>query len=356
MSTDRERLRHKIQVLSGNGESIRCIAQKLNISRNTVRKWVRKTEGDVKDAERSGKPSKFSPRTKRQIREWVKDKPGVGTRTVAKRLNFSERYQAQGKKISHMAISQYLRNTEWGKKSYVQPVKPMLTPKNISDRVRFCNRLRDEGFADDSPQGRKKRAHVLFTDESPVELFPTPNRQNHRVRTSSPQTIPPIRRPKFGLQIMVAGGISRYGKTELVVVDKGKTVDSQYYQENILPAYLTCLKDKSMFPVQKHAVLMQDGAKCHTAKSTIDVINRDFPGVWTDWPGNSPDLNVIEHVWSKLQDSVFREPRPRDRETLIQRVKEEWSVITQEECKNLVESFRSRILQCLENNGLDTDY
>lgn len=356
MSSDKQLLRHRIQVLCSQGLSIKEITRQCKVSRNTVRKWARKQEGDVTDAQRPGKPTKFSPRTKDKVRKWVKDKVGVGTRTVAKKLNFSDSYKERGKTISHSAISKYLRKTTWGKHAYTQKVKPMLSQKNITDRVNFCTRLQEEGFADDSPDGKVKRAHVLWTDESPIELYPAPNRQNQRVRTATPESIPYVRRPKFGLKIMIAGGISRYGKTDLVVVEQNKTVDGKYYRDIILPVYKRAADDKTIFPVRNKVILMQDGATCHTARATMNVINRDFPAVWTDWPGNSPDLNVIEHIWSRLQDSVLHNPRPRNREQLIRRVEQEWAAITQEECFRLVESLPRRITQCIERNGQNTDY
>jgi len=78
--------------------------------------------------------------------------------------------------------------------------------------------------------------------------------------------------------------------------------------------------------------------------------------VWKDWPGNSPDLNPIEHLWARLQDSVFRSPRPKTREQLILRVQEEWAAVTQEDTANLVESFKSRVNECAVKNGLHTHY
>ena len=48
-------------------------------------------------------------------------------------------------------------------------------------------------------------------------------------------------------------------------------------------------------------------------------------------------------MWAKLQVSVFRQPRPRNKEQLIAKVKEEWASIAQEITMNLVKSFRKRI-------------
>ena len=65
-------LRHKIQVLYEQGTSIRAIVKKLKVSRNTVRKWVRKEVRDTLDGKRSGRPTKLSPDTKRKITKLAK--------------------------------------------------------------------------------------------------------------------------------------------------------------------------------------------------------------------------------------------------------------------------------------------
>ncbi|KAJ4426722.1 hypothetical protein ANN_26521, partial [Periplaneta americana] len=298
--TKREHARSQVQALVKTGKSVRDIARLLKMSPTTVLKWKNQTDGSVSDAKRSGQPSKVSPQTKRKIREWVKDK-------------------------------------DWGRRSYVPRIKPMLSEKNISDRIKFCERLLKEGYTEDAPATRILRAHILFTDELLVELNSIPNRQNARIRTADPSSIKPTQVPKFGVKIMVDGGISRYGKTQLVIVNEKKT-------------------DTTKFPKQHIAFLMQDGARAHTAKSTLDTIKNSGIKVWTDWPGNSPELNPIEHLWSRLQESVFRTPRPRNRNELIARVLEEWESISQEDIFRLTDSFGRRVLQCLEKKGCNTDY
>src|SRR5277367_5865598 len=94
---------------------------------------------------------------------------------------------------------------------------------------------------------------------------------------------------------------------------------------------------------------MQDGAPAHTANETMERLKLTFPTVWGKgvWPGNSPDLNPIENLWSILQDSIFKEPHVRTKEELIKRVKHEWDNVNPMILKNLVESFPKRIADCL---------
>ncbi|KAJ4426681.1 hypothetical protein ANN_26479 [Periplaneta americana] len=127
-----------------------------------------------------------------------------------------------------MTISRHCRSQDWGRRSYVPRIKPMLSEKNISDRIKFCDRLLKEGYTEDAPAARILRAHILFTDESLVELHSIPNRQNARIRTADPSSVKPTQVPKFGVKIMVAGGISRYGKTQFVIVNEKKTVNGEY--------------------------------------------------------------------------------------------------------------------------------
>lgn len=346
--------RSQIQGLYTIGLSIRQLSRELGVGRNTVRRWIRRNEGDVKDIKRTGRPRKLTVPAKNLIRETMKDKVSCGVRKMAKILNNQQQSINDQITVSQMTVSRHLRRTEWGKISYRQPLKPLLSAKNINDRINFCNRVRADGFCDDSREGKLKRAHVLFTDESPVELFPKPNRQNRRMRTANPQNIPPIQIPKFSLKIMIAGGINRYGKTELVIIDEKTNVNGDYYRERILPTYANALAHN--FPEPNNVVLMQDGAKCHTAHASIAKCRVLFKDVWVDWPGNSPDLNPIEHIWARIQDAVLVAPRPRNRQDLIIRVQEAWRGIPVAECKTLIESFPRRIAECLEKNGKHTHY
>ncbi|KAJ4444934.1 hypothetical protein ANN_06733 [Periplaneta americana] len=62
-------------------------------------------------------------------------------------------------------------------------------------------------------------------------------------------------------------------------------------------------------------------------------------GEWADWSGNSPDLNPVEHIWSRLQDSVFRAPTPRYRVELVTLMQGEWDSVNQEDTFKLNESL-----------------
>lgn len=145
--------------------------------------------------------------------------------------------------------------------------------------------ISNEHYCDGTPLSRWLLDHVLFTDESFVELYPKPNSQNMRIRTSNPEAISPVLRPKFGLKIMVAGGLCANGLTELHIVDAGATVTSAYYKDRILPVYFSAISNSLntteeaeqrmvLFDDPAAVVFMQDGAPAHTANATLSLLWR----------------------------------------------------------------------------------
>ena len=208
-----------------------------------------------------------------------------------------------------------------------------------------------------SRHGRALRENVLWTDESTIELNPIPNKQNTRVRTSD-EMIPVFGVPMRSLKLMVAGGMTAKGVTDLHILEPKATINGQYYENKILPNYLNALNDPKLNSNKNRATFMQDSAQPHNTKSVIKEIEDSFPMTWTKgvWPGNSPDLNVIEHVWNVLQESVFIEPKPKTRDELITRVREKWFSLTPEYLSNLVHSFPNRITQTINNEGGNTNY
>ena len=158
--------------------------------------------------------------------------------------------------------------------------------------------------------------------------------------------------------------MSAYGLSELHFVPPKQTVDQIYYRDKILkecalPAMRrtksngSILKRKLM-PDMSKAIFQQDSATSHTAKSVCKYLQDEGICYWTklQWPGNSPDLNPIENLWSILQNKVDEQKKqPTTIDSLKQMLKKGWSEIKPETLQNLSDSMPERMRAVLKNKG-----
>jgi len=69
-----------------------------------------------------------------------------------------------------------------------------------------------------------------------------------------------------------------------------------------------------------------------------------------EWPPNSPDINVIEELWSII-DKRLALKSINTKEELQKCLQEEWDEISITLCQALVDSMPERIEKCLKAKG-----
>ena len=221
--------------------------------------------------------------------------------------------------------------------------KPLLTRKNIKDRVAFCRKYKH--WTSDQWED------VLFSDEATF--------------TQSYSFVRSVRRPvgcrdeakycvsavKQCSKIMVWAAFSgKSGRAGMWIMKSGETINADMYTK-ILESKLLPFRDIHHIEFFQH-----DGAPCHTAKTVQTWLKKHKVSIIGPWPGSSPDLNPIENLWVILKRRVAASS-PSSADDVKEKIKLAWvTEIPNDLCRNLARSMPSRIAAVLAAKGLHTKY
>ena len=139
-----------------------------------------------------------------------------------------------------------------------------------------------------------------------------------------------------GGSVMVRGGISLRGKTNLVIIE-GNLNALRYRDEILDPVAIPYLRN-----LGPNAILQDDNARPHRARIITEYL-QNLGVERMEWPAMSPDLNPIEHLWDQLGRAVYaRVTHGTTLADLKQMLVEEWDAMPQQNVAKLVSSMRRR--------------
>lgn len=210
---------------------------------------------------------------------------------------------------------------------------PSKDPRVIAKRVAFAR-----------VWARRLCKNIVFSDEHMCSTNDTSCRTQW-VKDVGDLCLREKRRMQNAVRIHVWGVIG-VGFKFLVVLpavenERPFRLRSQTYCELCLEPALPYLRGK---------VLMQDGARPHTARTTQAFLCDNNVDVLEGWPPYSPDLNPIENMWALLNCRVS-ECHPQSAEELLLAVRGAWNAIPQSHVNKLCLSFRKRVVRCLGKDG-----
>ncbi|KAL4494417.1 hypothetical protein ABPG72_019827 [Tetrahymena utriculariae] len=209
-----------------------------------------------------------------------------------------------------------------------------LTEQQLQQRKQFCKNYAYQDLS-----------KIVYSDESIFSLkdskldiwyFSDFNRKLEQSEISYSQN-----------QIHIWGGISLHGKTQIHIYNE--SVTSQQYQN--------CIK-QSFIPFnqinQNRMILLQDGARPHTAKATEEFFRINNITVIQN-PSYSPDLNSIELIWAFMK-KIFNKTKTNknitNKEQLINVVLDIWqNEISQQLIDQCINHTQETMKAIFENNG-----
>lgn len=322
------------------GHSQRSVGLQLGFSRRAIQNlWNRFQEtGSVRRRPGSGRVRITTAQEDRYIRLSARRDRTTTARKLQNRLRLTT-----GTRVSDQTIRNRLHEDQQASRRRV--VRIPLTRNHRANRLRFSRQHLDWDI--------NQWGMVLFTDECKVKFFNDDRRirvWRRRGERFSEACIHEVDR-FGGPNVMIWGGISLHGKTELAILNEGTVTAQRYIEEVVRP---------HVIPFAQRAgpgfILMQDNARAHTAQATRFVLEASQIQV-LPWPANSPDLNPIEHMWDQLKRRVRDgDQEIHNQQQLINAVKRAWEEIPMENVRHLIESMHSRLQECVTKRGGHTRY
>ena len=103
-------------------------------------------------------------------------------------------------------------------------------------------------------------------------------------------------------------------------------------------------------------VFMQDGARAHTARSTIEYLDGNCPEYVPPvmWPPNWCDLNPLDlAIWGDLERRMWDRHRHgfTDLAAFKQAIVDEWEAYPQETIAKAINTFRTRLGMVINAQG-----
>lgn len=329
-------LRAQIVALCDSGLSQTAVAKMLKLSRQCVNytlKRFRET-GSFKSKPRSGRPSVTSPATDRMIRRKVLIDPTISSTCISREL--PENVHVKPRTIRHRLLQKY------GLKSRAAARKPRLSVKNVRDRLKFCHHYKH--------WTTEMWNKVLFSDETLIQQFSVAHRRVRRplgCRYERRYCVPTV---KHSPSVMIWGSMSSSGRGNLWFLPPNQTMNAR--------RYLQVLQDRlrPMMNIRATEIFMHDGAPCHRARSVTNWLHEQSIRLLHPWPGNSPDLNPIENLWSLVKRRVSSH-HPSSLTALKEVIKSVWCTeIDAGLCRKLVHSMPDRIKMVIKNKGFYSKY
>jgi len=324
-------LRNLIVHKKSQGLSFRIIGTELNIGHSTVQQVWNKflRTNSTADLPKSGRPCSSSERERRLICRISKKDPFLTAAEVSKSLGITN-------KVSVWTVRRYLRSG--GLFGRMAARKPLLTAKHMTNRKKWC-----QAYSALSQEDWKK---FIYSDECRFQTYSNVSRVVRRPRNSRFCHKYVVKTSKYaGASIMVWGAIK--GDGTRILVRCPKRLNARAYQE-VLESGLPQLYDPD-------CVFVQDNAPCHKSRTTLDYLDMKGVCLLTDWPAQSPDINIIENLWSILKAKVCR-TQPKSEGDLWKAIQKEFNDIDPSVIINLYDSLPRRVAAVLKSKGAQTSY
>ena len=315
------------------------LARLFNIPRTTIGSILKKFhhEENVENKPRSGRRKLFSVRDKNAVVRLVKQNRKRTLDDITNNFN-----EGKDRTFSRKTVMRKLHEEGFQRRA----VRKLMVVRDVNrkKRVRWCKERKNWTVDNEWKK-------IIFSDESQI-IIGTNNRVyiwRKNSEMNSPHLVCPPSQRKVTL--MVWGCMCINGVGTLVAVNGN--INAQKYidilDNNLWPVIARHFPDNSY-------IFMDDNAPVHRAR-LVSAYMQDNDINTTEWPAQSPDINVIENIWLRLKrdlKNVSRNIQTPDQ--LFAEIHRLWQNIPVEYVRGLYESIPSRIKEVIRMKGNLTKY
>jgi len=198
--------------------------------------------------------------------------------------------------------------------------------------------------------------NIWMSDEAHFHVSGFVNKQNFRYWSqANPRAL--HEKPLHSQKVTVWCAMSASGIIGPYFFENGAgnavTVNADCYVE-MLQNFFT--PQRAHFPVNENT-FQQDGATSHTARMSMNAVNALFLNRVVSRNGDiprtprSPDLTPCYYFLCGYLKTKVSETKPRTIADLKQRIQDEVAAIPVEMLREVMNSFRSRLEECVRRNG-----
>ena len=151
---------------------------------------------------------------------------------------------------------------------------------------------------------------------------------------------------------MVWGAFSAAGTGELLHCEK--SINALEYRRILQKGLLPTIEKLFSKAEQSDVIFQQDNTPAHTAKTTKTWLeNKSIRLMF--WPGQSPDLNPIENIWSHIKHKLTGKHFSTTHQLFVT-INIEWNNIDSSFCKKLSTSLPTRLKHLKKSKGKSIPY
>lgn len=289
-----------------SGETLSSIGKDYDLSPEGVRNISKRLDarGSAENLPRSGRKRKTQSRDDRKILKEVKNNSKITAKEIQEKLELT---------ISETTIKRRIR--EKGLRGYVARSKPYISKINMQKRLTFAKEYVS------NPLDFWKT--VIWSDESKFELVSNRRKEycwRKKGEAFKMQNLKPTVKHGGG-SVMVWGCVSYHGVGKLCFIETRMT--GPEYVKILENNLLSSVEDLGM---ENDFVFQQDNDPKHTSRVATSFFESNkiplFP-----WAPQSPDINIIEHIWEYLDRKIPKKER-KNKKDFKNAIIREWNSIS----------------------------